>query len=84
MSLILVSLLMSFSIYQERLFSQIYGKYIVSIHLEWKVKATMDRAMTHKEEIYPDPDVFRPERFFDANGNLNDDSRVLAYGFGRR
>lgn len=42
------------------------------------------RAMTHDERVYPDPYTFNPERFFDENGNLNNDSRVLAYGFGRR
>ena len=42
------------------------------------------RAMTHDESMYPDPYTFNPERFFDENGKLNDDNRVLAYGFGRR
>ena len=41
-------------------------------------------AMTHDEIIYPDPFSFKPERFFDENGKLNDDNRVLAYGFGTR
>uniref|UniRef100_A0A8H8CFI8 Uncharacterized protein n=1 Tax=Psilocybe cubensis TaxID=181762 RepID=A0A8H8CFI8_PSICU len=42
------------------------------------------RAMTHDEEDYPEPYTFKPERFFDENGKLNDDDRVLAFGFGRR
>jgi len=41
-------------------------------------------AMTHDETIYPDPFALKPERFLDENGKLNDDSRILAYGFGRR
>ncbi|KAF8959261.1 cytochrome P450 [Flammula alnicola] len=41
-------------------------------------------AMTHDEDEYPDPYSFQPERFFDDNGNLNDDNHILAYGFGRR
>ncbi len=41
-------------------------------------------AMTHDENVYPDPFAFQPERFFNADGTLNDDSRILAYGFGRR
>ena len=41
-------------------------------------------AMTHDENVYPDPFTFRPERFFKADGTLNDDSRILAYGFGKR
>ncbi|KAH9478383.1 Cytochrome P450 monooxygenase COX2 [Psilocybe cubensis] len=41
-------------------------------------------AMCYEEEDYPDPYTFKPERFFDKNGKLNDDDRVLAFGFGRR
>ncbi|KAF9531183.1 cytochrome P450 [Crepidotus variabilis] len=41
-------------------------------------------AMTRDAEIYPDPDAFKPERFLNKDGKLNDDSRILAYGFGRR
>ena len=41
-------------------------------------------AMTHDETKYPDPLTFKPERFLDSNGRLNDDSRIMAYGFGRR
>jgi cytochrome P450 len=37
--------------------------------------------MTHDEEIYPDPFDFKPERFLDTKGNIND---ILGYGFGRR
>jgi hypothetical protein len=48
-----------------------------------KVFALMmiQRAMTHDEELYPDPDEFKPERFLNSNGNIND---ILAFGFGRR
>lgn len=42
------------------------------------------RAMTHDEMKYPDGSKFRPERFLRDDGQLNDDDRVLAYGFGRR
>ncbi|PPQ86493.1 hypothetical protein CVT25_008275 [Psilocybe cyanescens] len=41
-------------------------------------------AMTHDEEVYPDAFSFKPDRFFDEEGVLNDDDRILAYGFGRR
>lgn len=40
--------------------------------------------MTHDEDIYPDPFSFKPERYLDEDGRLNDDDRVLAYGFGTR
>uniref|UniRef100_A0A8H7XQ86 Cytochrome P450 n=1 Tax=Psilocybe cubensis TaxID=181762 RepID=A0A8H7XQ86_PSICU len=45
---------------------------------------TFHRAMTHDEEDYPEPYTFKPERFFDENGKLIGDDRVIAYGFGRR
>ncbi|KAJ7675706.1 cytochrome P450 [Mycena polygramma] len=41
-------------------------------------------AMTRDESVYQNPEEFNPERFFDANGQLNDDSAVLSFGFGRR
>ena len=40
--------------------------------------------MTHEESVYPDPYTFKPERFFDENGKLKDEDRILAFGFGRR
>ncbi|KAG6861012.1 hypothetical protein C0995_004865 [Termitomyces sp. Mi166 len=41
-------------------------------------------SMTHDESRYPEPDSFKPERFFDDDGQLNDDDTVLTFGFGRR
>ncbi|KAF8895098.1 cytochrome P450 [Infundibulicybe gibba] len=41
-------------------------------------------AMSHDEKKYQNPDKFQPERYFDSQGNLNDDDTILAYGFGRR
>lgn len=40
--------------------------------------------MTHDETKYPDPYTFNPERFLSESGKINDDDRILAYGFGRR
>ena len=42
------------------------------------------RAMTRDEEVYPDAESFRPERFLKADGTLNDDTMEYAFGFGRR
>jgi cytochrome P450 len=42
-------------------------------------------AMHHNEADYPEPNAFKPERFF-VDGKLNEDKPTdsLAYGFGRR
>ena len=61
-------------------------QYMVRNHLfftcfyRWHV----NRAMTHDEEKYPRANQFIPERFLNERGELNDDSTVLAFGFGRR
>ncbi|KAF7346417.1 O-methylsterigmatocystin oxidoreductase [Mycena sanguinolenta] len=41
-------------------------------------------AMTRDESLYPEPERFNPDRYFTAEGKLNDDDTVLAFGFGRR
>ncbi|KAI9567359.1 cytochrome P450 [Boletus coccyginus] len=41
-------------------------------------------AMSRDEIRYPNPTEFVPERFFDQDGELNNDSVALAFGFGRR
>ncbi|KAG8213254.1 cytochrome P450 [Butyriboletus roseoflavus] len=41
-------------------------------------------AMSRDEVKYPNPTEFIPERFINQDGELNDDSVALAFGFGRR
>ncbi|KAF7348416.1 hypothetical protein MSAN_01795800 [Mycena sanguinolenta] len=41
-------------------------------------------AMVHDEAMYPNPDKFHPERFLNADGQLNGDDQILGFGFGRR
>ena len=40
--------------------------------------------MTRNEAKYASPEEFRPERFFNATGELNDDNVQYAFGAGRR
>lgn len=41
-------------------------------------------AMSRNEQKYPNPSQFSPERFLNAEGDLNDDTFDMAFGFGRR
>ncbi|KAF8183195.1 cytochrome P450 [Pholiota molesta] len=41
-------------------------------------------AMSRDSEKYKDPEVFNPDRFFNENGDLNDDDVSYTFGFGRR
>ncbi|KAF8840012.1 cytochrome P450 [Paxillus ammoniavirescens] len=42
------------------------------------------RAMTHDDVRYTDPYDFKPERFLDSDGTLNQDTVSYVFGFGRR
>ncbi|KAF8123441.1 cytochrome P450 [Boletus edulis] len=54
--------------------------YVKAVLLE-----TLRMAINHNEDAYPEPDVFKPERFF-VGGKLRGDKSTesLAFGFGRR
>ncbi|KAK7048443.1 cytochrome P450 [Favolaschia claudopus] len=41
-------------------------------------------AIVHDEELYPNSETFQPERFLNADGQLNTNERILGFGFGRR
>ena len=43
-----------------------------------------DRAMSHEEETYPNPEMFIPGRFLRGDGTLNEDNVSYIFGFGRR
>ena len=43
------------------------------------------RAILHDPVMYPEPDVFKPERFINSNGSLREDPVLTAsFGFGKR
>jgi cytochrome P450 len=37
--------------------------------------------MVHDESMYPNSDQFNPERFLNADGQLNADDHILGFGF---
>ncbi|KAF5314830.1 hypothetical protein D9619_007202 [Psilocybe cf. subviscida] len=41
-------------------------------------------AISRDESRHVDPEAFNPDRFFDKDGNLNDDDSNYVFGFGRR
>ncbi|KAF5315063.1 hypothetical protein D9619_007436 [Psilocybe cf. subviscida] len=41
-------------------------------------------AISRDDRRYKDPEAFKPERFFDEDGSLNDDNIDYSFGFGRR
>ncbi|KAH9986735.1 cytochrome P450 [Russula compacta] len=42
-------------------------------------------AILHDPELYPEPDVFKPERFLNPDGSVRDDPMLIStFGFGRR
>jgi cytochrome P450 len=43
------------------------------------------RAITRDPDVYPEPEVFRPERFLNDDGTLRDDATLTSvFGFGKR
>jgi len=41
-------------------------------------------AISRDPEVYPEPDVFKPQRWINDQGRLKEDSKLFIFGFGRR
>jgi cytochrome P450 len=55
----------------------------LSIHTN--VNLRYHRAILHDPEVYPDPDEFKPERFLNPDGTVQDDPTLsLVFGAGKR
>ena len=47
--------------------------------------STLPRAILNDPATYPEPDVFKPERFLNTDGSLRDDPMLtFAFGYGKR
>jgi Cytochrome P450 len=55
----------------------------LSIHLEVYLRRL--RAILHDPDSYPDPEIFKPERFLNEDGTVRDDPALsLVFGVGKR
>jgi hypothetical protein len=62
-------------------------KYLVGIVLNsgGDLVLTFCRAVFRDPSIYPEPDMFKPERFLNSDGSLRDDPLLSsAFGYGKR
>jgi Cytochrome P450 len=61
-------------------------KYMVNVlHHTPKPVPIIYRAIFHDPTVYPEPNVFKPERFLNPDGSSREDPvLVSAFGFGRR
>ncbi|EGO29603.1 hypothetical protein SERLADRAFT_345409 [Serpula lacrymans var. lacrymans S7.9] len=60
------------------------GYHVPTDIFTWTMVISNIWAMTYDETQYSDPESFDPSRFVTSERQLNDDSTVVGFGFGRR
>ena len=59
--------------------------YVIYSALQISFSVRCIRAILHNPDLYPDPEVFKPERFLNEDGTLRDDPLIpMAFGVGKR
>ena len=56
-----------------------YFRSVMSSHLR-----SVARSILHDAEVFPEPEVFKPDRWLNEKGEIRDDIKMLGFGFGRR
>ena len=68
--------------FQAQLLSGIHGELVLDAP---EVDSTFYRLILHDPARYPEPDVFKPERFLNSDGSLLDDPILVSgFGYGKR
>lgn len=66
------------------IYEHMVKEYLLAFPLKLTRNPKLIGWITCDPALYSEPEEFRPERFFDANGKLNNDNTPVPFGLGRR